>query len=185
FELWIVSFDDFGRRVFDFYIRRDAFVLDGPPARKIIEREYWRSNPAAVDCGWNAQCADQASPCASADHWPKLAEMEHIWQGVATGASRLVDDHHLRSINAGDRRSRRLAVALDEVTHQFSIQFVHDVVRDLSAVIVTLVDDRAVLVLLRIVITSEVRVARAPSVWQPNVSQPPIGKLINYPAIVF
>ena len=97
--------------------------------------------------------------------------MKHIRQGVAAGTSRLVDYHHLRSVDSSDGRSRGLAVALREVPHQFSIQLVHYVVRDLAAVIISLVNNRALFVLLRIVIASEVGITGTGCVRKPNVRQ--------------
>ena len=169
-----MSLDHFRRSVLDFDIRRHAFVLNGPLPGKIIEGEDGRSDAAAVDRGGNAECPDQASPCARTDHWPQLAEMKHVRQGVAPGTCRLVDDHYLRPIDSGDRRGRRLAVTLHKVAHQFSIQFVDDVIRNLAAVIVSLVDDRAVFVLLRVVVTSEVGVTGAGGIRKPNVGQFPV-----------
>src|SRR5256885_9790455 len=102
--------------------------------------------------------------------------MEHVRQGIAAGTGGLVNDHHLWSIDTGNWRCGWLAVTLHEIAHQLSIQLVHNIIRDLSTVIITLVDDRAVFVLLRVIITSEVCIARACSVRQPNVSQPAVDR---------
>src|SRR5262245_39946015 len=100
--------------------------------------------------------------------------MEHKRQGVTARTGRLVDDHHLWAVNSRDGRGSRLAVALREVAHQLSLEFVNDVIRDLSPVIVSFVNDRSFFVLLGIIISSEVRVPGTRRVWQPNIGQPAV-----------
>ena len=78
-----------------------------------------------------------------------------------------------------------LAVALRKETHQFSVQFADDVIGHLSALVVTLIYNRAFFVLLRIVVASESRVTRAGRVGKPDVGQAATGKLVNQAAIVF
>src|SRR5438876_2276224 len=88
FQLRIVSFDHVGRSVLHFDIRRYTLVLYGPLAGEIIERQYGRGDATAIDCLGHAEGAHQTSPGPRSDHWPKLAKMKHIWQGVAAGPSR-------------------------------------------------------------------------------------------------
>ena len=91
---------------------------------------------------------------------PILRSWNIVRQRVAARAGGLVDDHHLGTEDARRRRRDRLAVALREVAHRLSIELVHDVVGDLPALVVSLVDDRAFLLLLRVEVAREVGVAR-------------------------
>ena len=72
-----------------------------------------------------------------------------------------------------------MAVALHEIAHQLSLQLVDDIIGDLSAVIVALIYDRAIFVLLGVVVASEVRITGAGCVGKPNVSQAAARKLIH------
>src|ERR1051325_1951978 len=111
--------------------------------------------------------------------------MEHIRKGVATWASRLVDDHYFRSVDSCRRRSRWLTIALDEVSHQFSIQLVHNVICDLTAVVVAFVNDRTFFILLSVVVTSERCITGTRGIREPDISQTTIGELINETSVVF
>src|SRR2546425_3271010 len=161
FELRIVTLYHLGRSVLDLDVRRDAFVLNRPLTCEIVERKARRGDAAAVNRRWNSERADQPAPRARANQRADLAKPEIIRQRVAARTRRLVDDHHLRTVDAGGRRSRGLSVAQGEVTHQLSIKLVDNVVRYLTSLIVTLVNDRAVLLLLRVIISSEVLVPGA------------------------
>ena len=68
--------------------------------------------------------------------------------------------------------------------HELPAQLLDDVVRDLAALIVSLVDDRALLVLLREVVAVERRVTGARGVRQPHVGELAAGKLVHEMAIV-
>src|SRR2546430_3090478 len=111
--------------------------------------------------------------------------MKHVWQSITAGPGRLVNDHYFRAVDSGNWRGCRLAITLNKVTHELPLQLVHDVICNLAAVIVSLVDDRAFFILLRVIIASEVCVPRAGRVRKPDISQLPPGKLVNQPAIVF
>ena len=102
---------------------------------------------------------------------PILRRWNIVRQRIAAGARRLVDDHHLRAEDSRGRRRDDLAVALREVAHRFAIELVDDVVGDLSALIVPLVDDRALLLLLRVVVAREVGVSAAAGIRQPDVGE--------------
>src|SRR6267143_5701490 len=97
--------------------------------------------------------------------------MEHVRQRVAAGTGRLVDDHHLRSVDSGNWGSGRLTVSLHEVAHEFSIQLIHNVIRDLTSVVISLINDRALFILLRKVIASEVGITGTGRIRKPNIRQ--------------
>src|SRR6185295_15257696 len=58
-----------------------------------------------------------------------------------------------------------------EIAHELSIELVHDVVGHLTALIVALVDDRALFLLLREEVAREVRVTGGGCVRQPHVRE--------------
>ena len=65
---------------------------------------------------------------------------------------------HTVRFNSGEWRSGRLTIPLHEIAHKLPFQLVDDVIGNLTTVVVALVDDRAFLFLLRVVVTRKVRV---------------------------
>src|SRR5438874_3068820 len=110
--------------------------------------------------------------------------MEHVRQRVPTRSRRFIDQHHLRTEDAGDWGRRRLAVARREIAHWFAIELVHDVVGNHAAMVVALVDDGAFPLLLRVEVARERGVARPRGVGQPHIRQPAAGQLIDAPPIL-
>src|SRR5262249_20442498 len=140
----------------------------------IIKRQIGCGDAAAIDRWRKAKRSYQASPRPRPHERTNLPQVEHKRQGVTARTGRLVDDHHLWAVNSRDGRGSRLAVALREVAHQFSLDLVKDVTRDLPTVFVSFVDDRSFFVLRGIIISSEVRVPGPRRVWQPNIGQPAV-----------
>src|SRR6185503_5182374 len=132
-------------------------------AFQVIECEGRRGNPSAVDCCRYTKRSDQSTPGPRANEWSNFSQSKIVRKRVSAGSSRLIDQHYFRTVNAGYRRSRGSAVAKSEVTHNFPVELVDDVVRDHAAVIVALIDHGAVFVLLRVEVTRERRVPRVGS----------------------
>src|SRR4029078_13512528 len=107
----------------------------------------------AIDGRRDLEGTDQGAPRAGADERPDFLLLEAVRQRNAALARRLVEYHDLGSIDADGRRWRWRAVAAREVAHQRPRQLVDDVVGDHPALVVALVDDRALLFLLGVIAT--------------------------------
>ena len=124
---------------------------------------------------------DEAAPGPLADERTDLAEAEHVRHQIAARAGHLVDDHHLRTPDAGRRARERQTVAGDvvEVAVEVALQDVDDVVGGRSAAVVAFVDDDALLVLLREVVAVEARIARLSGVRQVDIGELAVGELFD------
>src|SRR5262249_47614038 len=149
----------------------DADVLYIPLAFQIVESEIWGGDATTIDRCWKTEGADQSAPSACSDKRTNLAESKHIRQCIAARSCRLIDDHHLWTIDTSDRRRAWSPVTQREVSHEFSIEFVDDVIRHHAALVVALVNYRAFLVLLRVVVAGEIRVTGVCGVRQPHVRE--------------
>ena len=101
----------------------------------------------------------ESAPRAFAHQRTNGGLAEHPEQGIAARTRHFVDNHHLGSKNCLEGRGDVFAFAHIPVTQQRSPQIINDVVRDVSASVVTLVDDGRVFADLREVAAIEVRVA--------------------------
>ena len=101
--------------------------------------------PPAVDQRRVAADANQAAPGPDAHDWPELGLAEQPGQRVAARARHLIDDHHLRAIDAARRLDLVVALARRVGHARRSLEVIDDVVGDAAAVIETFVDDDAVL----------------------------------------
>ena len=64
-----------------------------------------------------------------------------------------------------------MTVPLRKIAHQFAIQLTNYVIGNLPALVIAFIDDRAFLVLLRVVVASEVGVTRPRGIRKLNVRQ--------------
>jgi len=76
-----------------------------------------------------------------------------------------------------------LPIAQSEITQQLPIKLVHDVVSYHSALVVALVDDRTILLLLRVIVTCEGAVSAAAGIGKPYIREASTRQLINPSAI--
>ena len=119
------------------------------------------------------------SPDADVTELSNLALAEIIRQGVAARSRGFIDHHDFRTVDAGHWRRGFRSVAKHKVAHQLAIQFVDDVIRDHAAVIVAFIDDRAVFVLLGVIVASKRRISGARCIRQPHVRQSAARKTID------
>src|SRR5664279_4116781 len=130
-ELRVVAAHELRGGILDLDVRCDTLVLDRPSASAVVEGEIRSGDAACVDHIRNAERADEPSPRARADQWAELRDAEVVRERVASGAGRLVDDHHLRTEYAGHRRRDCLSCALREVAHARAAELLNDVVLSL------------------------------------------------------
>src|SRR5258708_3097504 len=127
-------------------------VIFHDPFATIVRRpecKFWRGDVAAVMQRNPAKNADESAPRARAHDGPNFLAMKEPREGVASGARNLVDDHHLRPINRDGRPRSVLAFARRERGEKLTAELFRVEVRNLSAGIVALIDDDAVLIELR------------------------------------
>src|SRR5262245_45561348 len=65
FDLRIAPFDYFGRRIFHFDVRRDAYILDVPFSLEIVKRQARRGDAAAVNRRGGSKSAYERAPGSS------------------------------------------------------------------------------------------------------------------------
>ena len=161
------------RPVLDIHIRCDADVLYVPLAFAVEEAAAGGDHGAAIDEERRIGRVHQASPRALADEFADLAVAEHPGHQVAAGTGHFVDDHHLRSPDAGGGAGEGVAVASDvvEVAVEIALQDVDDVIGSGTAAVVALVDHRALFILLGEVVAIETGVTGLAGVRQMNVRQ--------------
>ena len=111
--------------------------------------------------------------------------MKHVGHQVAARPSHLINDHYLWTPNSRGRAGERITIAgnIVKVPVKVSLQHIDDVVSRRATAVVSLVYDRAFLVLLREVITIETGVARLARIRQIDIGQLAIGKFLNQPTI--
>src|SRR6202007_1227664 len=129
----------------------DAVVFHDPLAAIVRgpECKFRRGDVAAVVQRYSPRDADEAAPGARAYDGPNLLAMEKPWEGIASGTGEFVDDHNLRTINRHRRPWSVFAFARSECGEKLAAEFLGVEIGNLSAGIVTLIDDHAVLVELR------------------------------------
>src|ERR1044071_6671184 len=101
FELRIFAGDDFLGPVLDVDVRRDSFVLNRPFSITREEAPARRDHRSAIDERRRVGCVNETAPRSLADQQSYLATLEHIRHQVAARARHFVNDHHLRTPNAG------------------------------------------------------------------------------------
>src|SRR5262249_18165590 len=146
---------------------------------QIVESEIWGGNASTIDRCWKTESADQSAPSACSDKRTNLAESKHIRQCITARPGRFVDDHHLWTIDTRDGRRAWRPITQRKVSHEFSIEFVDDVIRHHATLVVTLIDYRAFLVLLRVVVAGEIRVTRICRVRQPHVGELSVREFVH------
>src|SRR2546425_9479860 len=93
--------------------------------------------------------ADKPAPGARTNDWLDFLAMKEPGEGVAARAGEFVDDHHLWSVNRHGWPGGVLAFAWGESGEELTAKLFRIKIRNLSAGIVTLVDNDAVLIELR------------------------------------
>src|SRR5262249_4006246 len=98
-----------------------------------------------------------------------------------------VDDHDLRPPDARRRAGEGITVARDvvEITVEVALQHVNDVIGRRAAAVEPLVNDRALLFLLREVVAIEAGVTRLSRVGQIDVCELAVGELVYKTAVSF
>ena len=105
---------------------------------------------------------------------PELEFAEHPGQKVASGASRLVNNHDFGTEDGSIRSANRLAKASRPVTHQRSAQQLDVIVGHLPATVEPLIDDDGRLVGLWEKVALEVRVSGTRRVGYVDIGDSPL-----------
>ena len=95
----------------------------------------------------------------------------------------MIDDHGLGPKDGAFRIEHRLTIALDGATQHFLSQHIHDVVGDVAALVVALIQHHCLFIDLGVKVTIEVGVACPAGVGHVNVGDLAPGKLIDFTAI--
>src|ERR1051326_6836230 len=110
-KLRIVSGDHIFGPILDIDVRRNAFVLDGPFAVMTKEAATWSDRRSAIDKDRRVGRMHQAAPGSFAHQRAELSIVEYVRHEIAARAGHLVDDHYLRSPDAGGGTRERITIA--------------------------------------------------------------------------
>lgn len=78
--------------------RRHAFVLDGEPFFAVQIAKFGAVALPTIHQAGEATDTDQTTPGTLANQWSNLVLAEHPGEEIATGTSKLIDDHRLRAV---------------------------------------------------------------------------------------
>src|SRR5438445_894135 len=186
FQLRIVAHTHRLRIIFHFNIGWDAVVLHVPGAVRVVEGPVWRAREATIQQVSRIRVVpNRATPRTLANQRTDSCFAEHPRQGIPAGAGHFVGDHHLGAKDGLDGSGDVFAFAHGPVAQQRPPQVIYDVVGDVPAPVVTLVDDGSFLADLRKVVAVEIRITTGVGIGQVPVGHTAYGQFVHLAAVIF
>src|SRR3954451_22893094 len=102
-KLRIVTGQDLSRGILDFDIWRYTDIFDIPFSLQVIKSKTRSGYASAVDRRGSAECSNQTAPGSRTNERAELSQPEVKRESVTARPGRFVNNHHLRTVDTGDR----------------------------------------------------------------------------------